>query len=140
MRTTRFVASALCAAALAAAAPARADGLALDRFDPAPTGDRMLSVPSPFVAGRLTPHLGAYLDYAHNPLVLRTTNDNEHVASIVAHQLYLHLNLSLALFNRLLVNVDVPLAVFQEGESRTDLNPLYKAPSGVQIGDLRFGL
>ena len=56
----------------AAAGPALAQpaGLALDRFDPAPAGDRMFGVPSPYAAGDLTPHVMLLVDYAHDPLVL----------------------------------------------------------------------
>src|SRR4051794_33669966 len=37
--------------------------LALDRFNPAPAGDRMFGVQSPYVAGDLTPHVMLLVDY-----------------------------------------------------------------------------
>jgi hypothetical protein len=58
------------AALFAAAVPARAQqpqGIALDRFEPAPAGDRMFGVPSPYAAGDLTPHVMLLADYAQQP-------------------------------------------------------------------------
>ncbi len=50
--------AALAAAGASFTAPARAQSQpppALDRVDPAPAGDRMFGVQSPFAAGKLTP-------------------------------------------------------------------------------------
>src|SRR5688500_1954419 len=80
---------AVCTTALSSA---QAQGIALNRFDPAPAGDRMYGVQSPFVAGHLTPHAMVMLDYAHNPLVLRATEDDRNLGAIVGHQLFLHVN------------------------------------------------
>ncbi len=141
MRSRHGVWSTFAAVALlAATTEARADGLALNRFDPAPVGDRMFGVQSPFAAGHITPHVGLYLDYAHNPLVLRTTDTNDNIASVVNNQLFLHLNGSFSLWNRLNINVDVPVALFQSGDSRTDLDAAFKSPSKAEFGDLRLGL
>src|ERR1700761_9256053 len=89
---------------------ASAQALALDRFDPAPAGDRFFGVPSPFVAGELTPHVMALLEYAHNPLVLRKTSDDSNIGSLVSSQMFLHINGEFALFNRIGINLDVPFA------------------------------
>jgi outer membrane protein OmpA-like peptidoglycan-associated protein len=114
--------------------------LALDRFDPAPAGDRMFGVQSPFVAGHLTPHVTLLGDYAHDPLVLRTTSDDKSVGAVVSSQLFLHLNASLALFNRLNVNVDVPVALFQAGDDPSGGGLHFTSPKKAQFGDLRAGL
>ena len=131
------------AVAVAAAAPssalAQSGGLALNRFDPAPAGDRMFGVQSPFVAGKMTPHVMLLGDYAHNPLVLRTTGSNTKLGSVVSGQLYLHLNGGLALWDRLYVHVDVPVAVAQTGDSPTGGATTWGSPNGAQFGDLRLG-
>src|SRR3954470_15589298 len=82
---------------LAVTNAAHAEGLALNRFDPAPAGDRMFGVPSPYAAGHLTPHLMLLGDYAHNPLELHSVPDDTDRGAIVANQLFLHLNAGLAL-------------------------------------------
>lgn len=134
---------ALAAAGAAYAAPARAQKqppIALDRFDPAPAGDRMFGVQSPFAKGPLTPHVMLLGDYAHDPLVIRTTSDEKSVGAVVSSQLYLHLNASLALFNRLNVNVDVPVALVQSGEDPSSNGLRLSSPRTAQLGDLRAGL
>ena len=65
------------------AGTAHAEGLALDRFDPAPAGDRMFGVPSPYAAGEMTPHLMLLADYAHNPLVLHSEPADTDRGSVV---------------------------------------------------------
>src|SRR3954471_12136406 len=127
MRSTRFgkslggaATAALMAVAGAGASPALAQtppSLALNRFDPAPAGDRMFGVQSPYAAGELTPHVMLMADYAHNPLVIRTLPANTNLGAVVQNQLFLHLDGGLALWNRLYVSVDVPVALFQSGES-----------------------
>ncbi len=119
--------------------PAPNPGLALDRFEPAPAGDRMFGVPSPYAAGALTPHVMLLADYAHDPLVLRVLPANTNVGAVVGSQLYLNLDAGLSLWNRLMVDVDVPLALVQSGDSPTGQGQTFGSPSSVQFGDLRLG-
>src|SRR5436190_1595866 len=101
---TAAIASALCvfgAVARAGAQEATHEGFALDKFQPAPAGDRMFGVQSPYAAGDLTPHLMILGDYAQDPLVLRTKDGNDDRGTIVGSQLLLHLSASMALWNRL---------------------------------------
>jgi outer membrane protein OmpA-like peptidoglycan-associated protein len=138
LRTGFCAASALLVSVLSGAA--RAEGLALNRFDPAPAGDRMFGVPSPFAAGHLTPHVMLLADYAHNPLKLYSVPTDTDQGAIVKHQLYLHLNVSLALWNRVNLDVSVPVAVYQNGDDPTAGGQTFASPSSAQFGDLRFGL
>ena len=140
-RLSPHVLSASLALALTGAtslASAQQKGMALDRFDPAPAGDRMFGVQSPFVAGELTPHVMILGDYAHNPLVLRRLGSGASIGSIVSNQLFLHLDGGLALWNRINLNVDVPVAVFQDGGGPGVGG--FTSPSKAQFGDLRLGL
>lgn len=129
----------LTATVLLSAGVAQGQGLALDRFDPAPAGDRMFGVPSPFVAGELTPHLMVVGDYAHDPLVLRSEPPEADRGSVVRNQLFLHLNLGLALWNRLNLDVSVPVALAQNGDDPAAGGQAFQSPSSSQLGDLRFG-
>lgn len=100
----------------------------------------MFGVQSPFAAGQLTPHAGIVLDYAHNPFVLRENGSSDNVGAVVSHQMFLHLNASLALLNRINLNVDVPFALLQSGDSPQPTGgPAFLSPSAAQIGDLRVG-
>ncbi|WP_231511319.1 OmpA family protein [Chondromyces apiculatus] len=114
-------------------------GWALSRFEPAPAGDRMFGVPSPYTAGELTPHVMVLADYAHNPLVLRRETDDEVVGAVVGDQLVLHVGAALALWRRVTVDVDVPIAVLQSGDDPAAGGVGVASPSGGALGDLRLG-
>jgi OOP family OmpA-OmpF porin len=134
--------AALVAAAATASAPASAQTqppLALDRFTPAFAGDRMFGVQSPFAAGDPGLHVMLLGDYAHNPLVLKTEKADTRVGSVVSSQLFLHLNATLALWNRLAINVDVPVALLQDGGDTATTGNGITAPSGAEFGDVRAG-
>ncbi|MEO6601000.1 MAG: porin, partial [Polyangiaceae bacterium] len=124
---------------LLGAGAAHAESLALDRFDPAPAGDRMFGVPSPYAAGELTPHVMLLGDYAHDPLVLRSQPSDADRGSVVKNQLFLHLNVGLALWNRLNLDLSVPVALAQNGDSPNVGGQAFASPSSAQFGDLRFG-
>ncbi len=100
----------------------------------------MFGVPSPFAAGHGTPHLMLLGDYAHDPLVLRRSSNDSTVASVVSRQLFLHLDGSLSLFDRLNVNIDVPVALHQAGDHARSDGAAFASPSGAEFGDLRVGL
>jgi OOP family OmpA-OmpF porin len=137
--SSHLLGTALALAVASAAPSAAADGIALDRFNPAPAGDRMFGVPSPFAAGGLTPHVMLLADYAHNPLVLRTVPGNSNVGNIVSGQLFLHLDGGLSLWNRVYINLDVPVALYQGGNTQTVEGVSFAAPGGAEFGDLRIG-
>jgi len=138
------LAAALCLGSLTAPAAAQEEnqGFALSRFHPSPVGDRMFGVQSPFTAGDLDVHAGLLADYALNPLVLvvRPGQANEERLSIVSGQLLMHMNASLALFNRLTVNLDIPFALAQSGDQPTGAGRLFESPDGAAFGDIRLGL
>lgn len=113
--------------------------MALNRFEPSFVGDRMFGVQSPFVAGDTEFHIGVLGDYSHDPLVLRTEVDDEQIGGIVSRQLFLHFNATLALFDRLAFNVNVPFAAYQKGGDPEAAGLSYESPDAAQLGDLRFG-
>ena len=133
---------ALVAASLGASSPASAQTppIALDRFDPAPAGDRMFGVPSPFAAGHPGVHVMVLGEYAHNPLVIARRSTGDVVGALVAHQMFLHINATLSLWHRLAINVDVPVALAQAGDSPAAAGQAYVSPSSAQFGDLRLNL
>ncbi|HZF47465.1 MAG TPA: OmpA family protein [Polyangiaceae bacterium] len=141
-RKRHVISAALGAAIAASTAVAGAQewpsGFALNRFQPSFAGDRMFGVPSPFVAGKLTPHAMVLGEYAHNPLVLE--RGKEVVGAVVRSQLFLHLNAGVALWNRVGLNLDVPIAVYQRGDPLTDGGAAIPTPSSAQMSDLRAGL
>lgn len=117
----------------------RGGDLALGRFNPAPAGDRMFGVPSPFVAGDPALHVMLLGDYAHAPLVLVREEGEEDVpvGDVVNHQFFLHLNANLALWHRLAINVNIPVAIYQSGDE--DLPGNLVGASDPAFGDVRLG-
>jgi outer membrane protein OmpA-like peptidoglycan-associated protein len=108
----------------------------LERFHPAPAGDAMFGVPSPSVGGHLVPRAAAVFDFASRPLSIQGDTGK---FAIVESQLFLHLDVSFALFDRVLVSVDMPFALAQSGESPTVLGVPFASPKSAQVGDLRLG-
>ncbi|WP_441289415.1 OmpA family protein [Sorangium sp. KYC3313] len=141
---TAALAAALCLLGAAAHAeaqePARPEGFALDRFQPAPAGDRMFGVQSAYTAGNAAPHIMLLGDYAQDPLVLRRLSGNEESGDgkVVGSQLLLHLSASLSLWERLTVNIDLPIAL-QSGDGGAASGALLPPPTSSALGDLRLG-
>jgi OmpA-OmpF porin, OOP family len=113
--------------------------VALDRFDPAPAGDRMFGVESPFAAGEGIPHVMLLMDYGHNPYVLHHGPGFSDVGAVVGDQMLVHLNMSIAILNRINLNLDIPAAVVQDGSSPTNGAATYVSPSATAFGDVRAG-
>lgn len=137
MRAAPFFFAAVATALLAQ--PALAQGVAwgaLDRFEPAPSGDAMFGVPSPWVGGHLVPRATGIFDFAYKPLSIQNGDKRE---SIVSHMGILHLNASFALWDRLLISADMPFVLFQGGDSPVVNGTTFRSPSVPQVGDLRLG-
>jgi OmpA-OmpF porin, OOP family len=112
-----------------------AEGLAVEQLDPAPAGDGFFGVPSPFVGGHLVPRALLLFDYAARPLVLVSDLTSN---AVISAQGFLHVNASLALWDRLLVSVLLPLAVVQKGDNPTIAGVAFKSPSSAALGDVRL--
>jgi OOP family OmpA-OmpF porin len=111
-----------------------AEGFSLLRFEPAPAGDRFFSVNDAsstdvpeIVRAMLLGH------YTLKPTIVRTDADTGERREIVSSQLYAHLDASVVPLPWLLLNLDAPIALVQEGEGPA-------APDSPAFGDLRLGV
>ncbi|MDI1447591.1 OmpA family protein [Polyangium sp. 6x1] len=109
---------------------------ALERFQPSVAGDALFGVPSPGVGGHLVPRAKAVIDFGLSPLSVRE-GDVRH--TIVSQQTFLHVNASFALWDRLLVSLDMPFALAQGGDSPTVIGAQFTSPQSAEVGDLRIG-
>jgi OmpA-OmpF porin, OOP family len=113
-------------------APAAAgEGFALQQFEPAPAGDRFFGVSDAGVG----PERGfARLlgNYAFKPLTVPDGAGGE--VDLVRHQLYAHLGGAVAVADRALLHVDVPLQLANSGEGGAG------DVGGGSIGDVRLGM
>jgi outer membrane protein OmpA-like peptidoglycan-associated protein len=120
---------------LALSAGVHAEGtLALDRFQPAPAGDRFFGVQGGDPGGHLSPRFMLLGDYAYKPLVLYQGDTAQ--GAVVKNQLFLHIAAGISLWDRLWLFANMPLALVNSGETVQG----YSMPSGAAAGDLRAGL
>jgi outer membrane protein OmpA-like peptidoglycan-associated protein len=113
---------------------------ALQQFEPAPAGDRFFSVNDGTVLGHTKGYVTLLGNYALRPLKLRDTTASEDKGYITSTQLYLHLDASFSLMDRILLNVDVPFAVAQSGDSITAGTAEVPSPKSGKLADLRLGV
>lgn len=117
---------------------ANTKGFALDRFDPAERGSDWFGAHSLTQSDAMPVAVGATLDYARQPLVMRDGSGDE-VVNLVGDQLYLHLGASVTLLDDLSLGVNLPLALVSSGESGTLGADTYSLDEGAALGDLRLG-
>ncbi len=111
----------------------------LDRFEPAPAADAFFAVPSADVAGNLRPAVGLTWSYARDPLVLRSASGRTDPLRWVDHQMILHTMVSLQLFQRVELDIDLPFTLSQGGTTGSLLGTSVVAPSGATLNDVRAG-
>lgn len=131
----RLPAALLALALVALGHPARAEtveGFALDRFEPGERGSGWLVLDTLDFGTSV----GATLDYAHEPLVARDPSGAQR-ASIVRHQAFVHAGAALAVTERVRFALNVPLAIYQDGEPVNVGGDTLKAASAPALGDVR---
>jgi len=123
---------------LAGAAAAQTAPVHLDQYRPAPSVDDGFAISRPDDRGHLLFGARLDLDYALNPLVIerRSGDATTEEGSLVEHQLAAHLNLSLGLFDRLVIYAGLPVNLLQQG------TPFHGLPAGdgAGLGDMFVGL
>ena len=116
---------------------------ALQQFEPAPAGDRFFGIPDAAV-GSHPLYVNLIGNYALKPLKLqdRSPGQDKELGYITKNQLYIHLNGTITLAKRLLINVDVPFAIAQGGDDNLNngQQTTFQKPTGGHLGDLRLGL
>lgn len=109
-------------------------GVSLQRFEPAPAGDRFFVVPAGDVP-QGTPGVRAQL-LAHaalGPLLVRKDAVSGSTRRLISRQLLLHPALSYAPLPWLLLHLDAPLALVQHGQGPS-------APEAPALADARLGV
>jgi outer membrane protein OmpA-like peptidoglycan-associated protein len=123
---------------LGTAAFAQERGFALTRLDAAPVGSSGFLVARPWYSSTRYFAAGITADYALNPLVPLLATGGGDVQPIVAHSLLGHVEVAGSLFDRLLLDVSMPITLLERGASElvSQTAPL----AGVGFGDPRVGL
>lgn len=133
----------LCVAALACslAAPtafAQSNSVPAQQFAPAPGGDNSyVTVQGTGILPNLVPSVGAYLNYAHDPLVLRRLSTNEEI-KLLEHQLQLDIQAAIGLFDFLELGVSIPVTVWQASGDPSPTLPQPNPVNSFTMGDIRL--
>jgi OmpA-OmpF porin, OOP family len=141
MKARTTIALALAASAVAAPGVAHAqtkvEGFALDTFDPSVPVDAFFGVPSPAIGGHLELRGAVLFDFALRPFKY---DDGSTTTFVVKSQGYLRADVSFALWDRLLVSLDMPFALANSGTDPNDPRFDFHPPGKAAVGDLRVGL
>ncbi len=128
----------VCAWASAAnAQPPATSGSILSGFEPAETGSDWFASESLDLRGALRPALGVVADFAFKPYVLNNSDGSQNTA-ILERQFFLHAGASVVLFDRLRLGATLPMAVDEEGDSKTFGTQTIVGPGSGGVGDLRL--
>jgi OOP family OmpA-OmpF porin len=140
----RWIRRAVLSAALSlfASAPAsaqpRAEGFALNRFEPSERGSDWFVLESLDLRGGPRFAAGLVLDYAHRPLMLYSAVNGEEIGSVVEHQLFAHLGASVVLWDRVRFGLNLPIALAQDGDGGSTDTATFSSDNATTIGDLRL--
>jgi len=119
-----------------ALAQPKADGFALNRFEPSERGSEWFTTESLDLRGNMRWAAGLVLDYGHKPLVLYETNGDERTA-IVENQLFGHVGGSIVFRDRLRLGLNLPVAIWQNGDGGSTATQTFQSDNSTTVGDLR---
>lgn len=122
----------------ASSASAQHTGFAVDRFEPSERGSQFFVVDNLDLRGAARPALGAVLDYAYKPLVGYNRPNGDERGVLVRHQTFVHLGGSLVLADRLRLGLNVPVAIYQDGEETIVKAETFKPADKPAFGDIRL--
>ncbi len=88
------------------------------------------------IRGHARPAIGVVADWGHKPLVVLNPDGTER-ATIVEDQIFAHLGGSLVFWDRLRAGIDLPIALYQNGDAIT-INGVHYNPPDTALGDLRL--
>jgi OmpA-OmpF porin, OOP family len=112
-------------------------GFAVDRFEPAERGSQFFVNDTLDLRGSGRPAFGAVFDYAYKPLVFYDRAGNERSA-IVRHQLFTHVGGALTLADFVRIGLNVPIAMYQDGETTIANGETLRGADKPAIGDVRL--
>lgn len=116
-----------------------AAGYALNMLDAAERGSEWFASESLDLRGHGRVSLGLTGDWAYRPLVA-ARSDGKRARALVRNQLIVQPGMSVVLWERLRVALDVPLLLYTDGNTLSSGGVRYLAPAErVSLGDVRIG-
>ena len=114
-------------------------GFSLNRFEPSERGSDWFVPESLDLRGHQRFAVGLVLDYGYRPLVIFTPDGDDEQSAIVRHQLFGHVGGNMILWDRVRFGVNLPVAIFQDGEGGTAAGTSFDSPDhATTVGDLRI--
>ena len=113
-------------------------GFEINRYQPTAAGEWSFWVDHPWYSSIRYFAAGITLNYAHNPLVFgRQSADGtfSQTESVIANQLIGHIDLAGSFLDRVLLNVSLPVVLFENGQTLAGVSPA----TSVTVGDPRVG-
>lgn len=121
-----------------AARAQRSAGFADDRFEPAGAGSEWLAGESLDFDGHRRLAVALVDDWAWKPIVAYDAQGTE-IAPLVSQQLVAHMDAALVLWNRVRVDLNLPVTIGPGGSSEAVNGQSYASPDGSALGDVRLG-
>jgi outer membrane protein OmpA-like peptidoglycan-associated protein len=118
--------------------PTMGEGFQINRYEPTAAGEWSFAVDHPWYSSIRYFAAGITLNYAHNPLILRSVNPDGSdgpVTSIIEHQLLGHVDLAGSFLDRVLLTASLPVIFLERGTAAAGITP----QDGVAVGDPRLG-
>lgn len=127
--------------AASADAHAQSAGFAVDRFEPAERGGDWFANESLDLRGDLRPAAGVVFDWSYKPLLLFPRDDvqGQARAQVITDQIFLHAGGGVVFAHRFRLGVNVPVAIYQDGDEVSRLAVAAGAPTKQALGDVRLG-
>jgi outer membrane protein OmpA-like peptidoglycan-associated protein len=119
-------------------AAAQSAGFSLDRFQPAERGSDWFAADSLDLRGSGRLLLGATGDWGYKPLVLYDTPTGDAQHALIQNQFFVHLGADVLIANRLRLGVNVPVALYQNGQDATIGTTTFHSSNATTLGDLRL--
>jgi OOP family OmpA-OmpF porin len=119
--------------------PESQEGFAINRFDPAEHGSDWFTSESLDLRGDPRFALGLNLEWGYKPLVLYDS-DGEEREAIIEHQLFGHLGGGVIFLDRLRGSINLPIALFQDGEAGSTEDARFESSNDTTIGNIRLSL
>ncbi|MBN1656693.1 MAG: transporter, partial [Deltaproteobacteria bacterium] len=113
-------------------------GFAIDRYDPAEHGSDWFTSESLDLRGDPRFALGLNLEWGYKPLVLYDSDGDEQ-RTIIEHQLFGHLGAGVILFDRIRGSINLPVALYQDGEPGSTEEAQFEPSNDTTVGNLRIG-
>src|SRR5262245_41982830 len=129
VRRSTWICSLSCTLLICLSTPglAQNQGFQINRYEPTPAGEWSFWVDHPWYSATRYFAAGLTLNYGRDPLVFGRANPDgsfEPQASVLAHQLLLHLDVAGSLFNRVTASFSLPIILYEGGQEFGGIKPI----------------